>query len=368
MKLYPPQRVFFLLSAIVLAAGCATKQVSATYLLPAREIADVRNVDIIAIEATTSLTGNQAVEGDDGRISALARQMLASQFYRRGFYRVEDPIWGSTDGAAALGQIVMLGGSRHGYGTFMTEVAPAKATLKLDIALSYNIRSVTQRQTYKLVTTPYIIKRPTTAGGVGGVPFSIPDEANIRSRDVESSWDAWESIGSGRVHATLTPKGATEPVYSRDFTLVVPTMSGLNVPALQRAAMAALSPVVKDIVLDLSPTVETRHLTPGKGGDPRVVTLLEAGAVTDAIELIESIPAEELKVADLENLGIAHEIRGDYHSASDAYERALGKDPENEALRMKMLDLSRAAKAQKDIKASGAKTNADTSFKAPPSR
>ena len=101
MKHHAPVRVCVAALLTALTTGCATKQVTATYLLPAREVSDVRSVDILAIDATTTLTGNQAAAGGADRISALARQMLASQLYRRGFYRVEDAIWGSTDGAAA---------------------------------------------------------------------------------------------------------------------------------------------------------------------------------------------------------------------------------------------------------------------------
>ena len=371
MKHDLPLRVPLAILLTTLASGCATKQVTASYLLPAREVADVRSVDVLAIEATTALTGNQSVAGDAERISALARQMLASQLYRRGFYRVEDAIWGSTDGAAALGHMIALGGSRHGYGTLLTEASPAKAILKLEIDLDYSIEKISQRQTYELTTVPFIINKPKAEGVVGAalsVPVSVPDVANIQVRKVESSWGAWEGAGRGRIHATLSTKGTTEPVYVRDFTLKVPSQAGLEVPSLLHAAMSALSPVVEEIALDLSPTVETRPLILSEGGDSRAVTLLEAGAFIDAVDLIESIPTEELKVADLENLGVAHEMRGDYRAAAEAYERALGKEPENEALREKMLALTKAAKAQKDIRASGAKANADTSFKAPSSR
>ena len=95
------------------------------------------------------------------------------------------------------------------------------------------------------------------------------------------------------------------------------------------------------------------------------MTLLEAGAFADAIELIESIPAEKATIGDFENMGVAYEMMGDFRSASGAYERALAKAPENEALRDKMNTLAKAAKARKDVRESGAKTNEDTSFKAP---
>jgi tetratricopeptide (TPR) repeat protein len=102
-----------------------------------------------------------------------------------------------------------------------------------------------------------------------------------------------------------------------------------------------------------------------KGGDTRAVTLLQAGAFSDAIELIEELPAEKVTIGDFEKLGVAYEMVGDYKSASGAYERALGKDPENEALRDKMNALAKVAKAKKTVRESGAKANEDTSFKAP---
>ena len=93
--------------------------------------------------------------------------------------------------------------------------------------------------------------------------------------------------------------------------------------------------------------------------------MIEAGACSDAVELIEAIPAEKATIGDFENLGVAYEIMGDYKSASAAYEKALGKNPENEALRDKMNALAKAAKAKKAVRESGAKANEDTSFKTP---
>ena len=347
-------------AAVILVAGCKTHQVSATYLLPAREVADVRSVDTILIDATAKLAGNQAAADDAQRVAALARQMLAAELYRRGFYRVEDAIWGSLDGAAGVGHLVTLGGSRHGYSVFMTEESPAKATLKLEIDLSYNVEKSTQRQTYELTTTPYVIKRPK-----GLVPFSVPDPTATETRKVESSWDSWEWVGRGKLRVSLLPKNAAEPVYTRDFDLSVPSSAGIGVPPYLRAATAALAPAIKEIVSDISPSYEKRPLILSDGGDSRAMTLLEAGAFADAIELIESIPAEKATIGDFENLGVAYEMMGDFRSASGAYERALAKAPENEALRDKMNTLAKAAKARKDVRESGAKANEDTSFKAP---
>ncbi len=348
------------LSVAMLVAGCATRQVSATYLLPAREVADIRSVDILSIDATATLAGNQTAPDDAGRISALARQMLAAELYKRGFYRVEDPIWGSLSGAAELGRIITLGGSRHGYSVFFTEESPAKATLSLEINLSYNVEKTTQEQSYELTTTSYVIQRPK-----GLIPFSLPDPEATETRKVNSSWDSWEWVGRGNLRVTLTPKTASEPVYTRDFDLVVPSGAGIGVPPFLRVATAALAPVVAEIALDISPSSEQRPLLLSKGGDTRAVTLLQAGAFSDAIELIEELPAEKVTIGDFENLGVAYEMVGDYKSASGAYERALGKDPENEALRDKMNALAKVAKAKKTVRESGAKANEDTSFKAP---
>ena len=309
---------------------------------------DVRSVDTILIDATAKLAGNQAAADDAQRVAALARQMLAAELYRRGFYRVEDAIWGSLDGAAGVGHLVTLGGSRHGYSVFMTEESPAKATLKLEIDLSYNVEKSTQRQTYELTTTPY-----------------VPDPTATETRKVESSWDSWELVGRGKLRVSLLPKNAAEPVYTRDFDLSVPSSAGIGVPPYLRAATAALAPAIKEIVSDISPSYEKRPLILSDGGDSRAMTLLEAGAFADAIELIESIPAEKATIGDFENLGVAYEMMGDFRSASGAYERALAKAPENEALRDKMNTLAKAAKARKDVRESGAKANEDTSFKAP---
>ena len=71
-------RVCLAAAAVILVAGCATRQVSATYLVPARELADVRSVDILLIDADVNLAGNQTRADDAVRVAALARQMLAA--------------------------------------------------------------------------------------------------------------------------------------------------------------------------------------------------------------------------------------------------------------------------------------------------
>ena len=360
-------RLFASVLAALLAAGCTTRQVSAKYLVPAREVADVRSVDVLVVEAKVSLAGNQVAKGDSARVAALARQMLSSELYRRGFYRVEDDVWGSPGGAAGLAHAVVLGGSRHGYGTLVTEESPAKARLVLDIQLSYDVQKTTQKQTFELTTTPYVVHRPTAASesaGLSQVPFSTPDMQNITTRKVESSWAAWEASAKGKLRVSLEPKGAEEPVYTRDFSLSCPSAAGVGASPLVRVAAAALSPAVNEIVADISPSTNSRWLVLSKGGNDRAKTLIAAGAYPDAIELIEALPKESVTLGDLENLGVAYELVGDYSSASGAYERALAMDPENEALRMKMNDLAKAAKAKKTFRESGAKANSDTSFKA----
>ena len=82
------------------------------------------------------------------------------------------------------------------------------------------------------------------------------------------------------------------------------------------------------------------------------------------MERLENLPAERAVSADWENLGVAYEILGDFKSSSEAYEKALVLDPENPALVEKLEVLAKAVKARKDVRASGAVENADTSYKA----
>ena len=376
----------------VLLAGCATqKQVSVSYLLPARALDDVHSVDVLSIDPVVRLAGNQAGAGDDARVAGLARQMLSMKLYRGGYYRVVDDIWGSMEGAAAMGPILVQQGSRHGYATLMTEPAPTKASLRLDIDLSYNVQKTTSRQTFELKTVPYIIHTPGSGNGVsdkaanalsgsggGGtlstilqaaqkienlVPYSAPDEEHTTVQRVDSSWESWESGGSGRLVATIVPNGAKEPVYRREFTLSVPSSFGMDAPTLLRVAAAALAPALEEIVLDISPNTTVRHLDLNHDGDPRAVLLLEAGALSDAVEILDSIPVEEKSFGDWENLGVAREIAGDYKGAMGAYEKALVMKPEDEGLRAKMNSVSKTVMAHKALRSSGAKANADTTFR-----
>ncbi len=399
MKRAIPLRI--VLAAAALSAGCSTPaKVSATYLLPARALADVRSVDVLAIDPVVRLSGNVAGEGDGERIAGLAQQLLSMQLYRRGFYRTTDSLWGSMDGAAELGSLLVQTGSRHGYATLLAEPDPAKAVLRIEVDLSYDVRKTTKKQTFELRTVPYIIHRPGDGNGAVGktanalsgasgtipglgkiaavaqaaakieslVPYSLPDEESTTTERIESSWIAWESGGRGKMRVTLVPAGAEDPVYDRTFDLAVPSAFGLESPTLLRAAAAALAPALREVVLDISPNTEVRKLSLNRSGDDRGITLLEAGAWTDAIETIESIPEEGRTIGDWENLGVAFEVLGDYRAATDAYEKAVAMDPENPAIGAKMASAAKAAKSRKDIRASGAKANEDTSFRSTKSK
>lgn len=381
----------------VLLAGCATqKRASVSYLLPARALADVRSVDILSIDPVVRLTGNQAGAGDDARVAGLARQMLSMELYRRGFYRVSDDLWGSMDGAAAMGSILIQGGSRHGYATLLTDSDPAKASLRLEIDLSYDVRKTTSRQTFELKTVPYIIHTPGSGNGVsdkaanslagvpgGGtlssivntvqkienlIPYSTPDEEHTTVQRVDSSWDSWESSGKGSLVVTIVPKGAEEPVYRKKLPLSIPSSFGMDSPTLLRAAAAALAPALKEIVLDISPNTEVRKLDLNGDGDPRAVLLLEAGACLDAVEILDAIPEGERTFGDWDNLGIAREVLGDYKGALDAYKMAVMMKPEDMGLQAKMNAVSKTVMAQKALRDSGATTNADTSFRSDSSK
>ena len=378
-------------SALLLACGCASdKNVTASYLRPARAISNVHAVDVLAIDPVVRLTGNQATEGDDRLVAGLARQMLSMELYRRGFYRVTDDLWGSLDGAAAMGASIVQKGSRHGYSALLTDSDIVKATLRIEIELSYDIQQSRQTQTFELKTIPYDIHRPGAGGSSGmtpgqplmkpgagllstltqglpkldlPVPYSTPNLEAATSKRVESSWDAWESGGRGRMHVSLVPKDDAQPVYERDFNLVIPRSIGLSAFPLLRAASTALAPAIQEIVLDISPTSETRPLVINRDGDPRAVFLLEAGAWDDTVELVESIPEDKRTFGDWENLGIAFEILGDYQAAVDAYKKALDMNPGNEDVQKMKADVTKAAEARRKVRSSGAKTNADTSFR-----
>lgn len=385
----------------VLAGGCAApKAVTASYLVPPKALADVRSLDVLAIEATASLSGNQAAEGDDRRVAGIARQMLSMELYRRGFYRTTDDLWGSLDGAAFLGSALMERGSRHGYPTLVTDSGFAKATLRIDIELSYDVERSVQRQTFVLKTVPYLVHRPGEGNGkaekaaqelskassmIPGaeqlraladaakkieklVPYSEPDEESTTERRVEFSWDAWQAEGRGKVHVRILPNGSEDAVYDRTFDLDVPSSAGIGAPGLPRVAAAALAPVLRDVVADISPTSEKRNLSLNRAGDARAVVLLEAGAWADAEEILGDIPAEDFTAADWENLGVLREVLGDFKAALDAYEQAIALDPENEELRKKLEGAAKSAKARRILRESGAKANKDTSFQSGSSR
>ena len=380
-------------ASAALASGCASpKNVTATYLIPARALTDVRSADILEIAPVVRLSGGQAAPGDEERLAAYVRQSLSSRLYLGGFYRTVDPFLDSQQGAVAIGRVLMLRESRHGYSTLVPEGMGKKATLEIGIDLEYSAEKTTRKQTFELKTVPYIVNKPGEGGGAasklageassvpGGeklaalagavsaveslVPYSVPDPTAVETRRVETSWDAWVPEVSGRMTVRLVPAGASDPVYEREFPLSAPFQAGSDVPTFLRAASTAVSPALVEVVADISPRTEKRPLSLNADGDSRALLLLEAGAWPDAVERLESLPADRAVLADWENLGVAYEILGDFKGSSEAYEKALALDPENSALVEKLEALAKAAKARKDVRASGARENADTSYKA----
>ena len=380
-------------ASAALASGCAApKHVTATYLIPARALSDVRSADVLEIAPVVRLSGDQVAPGDEKRLAAYVRQSLSSRLYLGGFYRTVDPFLDSPQGAMEIGRVLMLRESRHGYSTLVSEGEGKKATLEVELDLEYSAEKTTGKQTFELRTVPYIVNKPGEGGGAaakiasesasvpGGeqiaaiatavavveslVPYSVPDPTAVETRRVETSWDAWVPELSGRMTVRLVPAGTSDPVYEREFSLTAPFQAGSDVPTFLRAAATAVSPALEEIVSDLSPRTEERPLSLNADGDSRALLLLEAGAWPDAVERLENLPAERAVSADWENLGVAYEILGDFKSSSEAYEKALVLDPENPALVEKLEVLAKAVKARKDVRASGAVENADTSYKA----
>lgn len=408
----------------VFIAGCQTPPIEADYVLPARKVADVSKVDVVTIKVDANVDGNMA--GNKAMNEALVRQMLSARLYQGGYYQVMDDLWGAKDGpdkmAAILSKAIDAG---HGYASYAVgEMIPdsercpncglpcakckglhkglkAKAELEVKIDLTLDTNEVVDEKEVVLATTPYVPGKVKE----GMPPTSVPNVAAIRKSKQKVQTKAFKTVAKGTVTARFNGIGGEKaPVkYANTFALPIckvetkvvnekpksalggfadaaksgivsaavaekgDDLASLGRPSQLAALAEALSPAIAEIVADISPYKETRKLVPIKGGDERVVTLLDAKAFKEAVEFVtEFVRSGNAVAADVENMGLALEAMGKFELAKKAYKKAAKMNPgrSSETAMAGVARMEKILAGNSAIAAAGAKKNAGIEFKA----
>ena len=351
-----------LTATIALLAGCATEKVTVDYVMPARAVADVSKVNVAAIRVKANVTGNMA--GDNKRNAGLVRQLLAMRLYKDGFYQVTDDIWATPEGASALEKAITEKDAGHGYAT-LSAMGQSDTKVVIDISLDLALDSnpVTKEIPFTLAAVPFKVK----PGKKGEAPTTAPDEKGTVVQNVKQKVTVYQTVAKGTLTAKFAgPDGKEAPMkYANTFQVSMPESDQFDSakPSQLKALAAAVSPAIEGIVADISPYRESRELVAIKGGDKRVVLLLNAKAFPEVVTVVEKLEQDDkANYADFENLGIAFEAMGEFFSARDAFAKAEKANPESASAKAGTQRVKDALAGKRAVKDSGAKQNKDTKF------
>lgn len=339
-------------------AGCATEPIKVDYVMPAKAIANVKAVDKVTIKSTAKVTGNLA--GDNKLNAGLVKQLLAMRLYKEGFYQVVDDISGDSEGASKLEAMLQEKDAGHGYATIMAgNQNDAKADITLDLEMSLDSNPVKKEIPFRLETINYKQVTDKKSGAPRGEP-TIPVVEKVKKPVT-----IYEIVAKGKLKVML--RGRKDPItYSCEFEIRMPEADQFDSaqPSQLKALAAAVTPAINGIISDISPYKETRDLVAIKGGDERVVLLLNAKAFPEVVTVVEELQVtRKANFADLENMGIAFEAMGDLLSARDAFKAAEDVNPESETAKAGTQRVKDALAGKDAVKESGAERNKDTKFK-----
>lgn len=305
-------------------AGCGIQPVKVDYVMPARAISDVKNVNVAAIRVNANVTGDLAT--DNAQSAELVKQLVAMRLYKEGYYQVADDLWCSPEGVTKVADILEPTASTgHGYATYSAAGQnQEKVILDINFSATLNVKPVEKKVTFSLQTIPFV-RDPVKPNKP---PTSHADAKAMTIEEVEKTVNVYESVATGTLTARFVGiDGGPAPVeYENTFAIEIPEAERgeLVKPTALKVLAAAVTPAVNNVVADISPYKETREITPIDGGDLRVLSLLQATAFAEAITLVEHLELAELATAaDYENQGIAFEATGDFSGAKFAYEKAV---------------------------------------------
>lgn len=347
---------------VAVIAGCATEKITVDYVMPAKAVTDVGKVNVAAIRVKSNVTGNLA--GDNDRNAGLVKQLLAMRLYKDGFYQVVDDIWATPEGASALEKAIAEKDSGHGYAA-LGAMGQSETKVVVDMALDLTLDAKPVKKTipFTLKTVPYKAKQVKK----GEIPVSEPDAKGIVVENVKQEVTVYEIVAKGTLKAKfLGPDGKPAPQeYENTFQISMPESDRFDSakPSQMKALAAAVSPAIDGVAADISPYKESRELVAIKGGDKRVVHLLNAKAFPEVVTVVEKLELiGKANYADFENLGIAFEAMGELFSARDAFAKAVKANPESVTAKAGAKRVGDALSGKKAVKDSGAKQNKDTKF------
>ena len=351
-----------MVAVAVMLAGCASEKIMVDYVMPAKAIANVKAVNKVTIKSKAKVTGNLA--GDKKLNAGLVKQLLAMRLYKEGFYEVVDDISGDSDGASKLEAMLQEKDVGHGYAAIIAgNQSDANADIALDLEMSLESKPVQKEIPFTLTTFNYVEDKETEKKT--GVPASKIDPKATVVEKVTKQVTVYEIVAKGKLKAMLN--GRKDPIsYSREFEIKVPETDRFDSaqPSQLKALAAAVTPAINSFVADISPYKETRALEAIKGGDERVVHLLNAKAFPEVVEVVEKLEVTgRANFADYENKGIAFEAMGDFFGARDAFDAAVKANPESATAKAGAARVKAALAGKKAVKESGAKQNKDTKFK-----
>ena len=348
--------------AVAFLAGCGTEKITVDYVMPAKAIADISKVNVAAINVKANVKGGLA--GDNKQNAGLVKQLLAMRLYKEGFYQVADDLWSNPEGASELEKMIKEKDAGHGYATLgAMGQGSEKVVIDLTLDLELDSKPVQKDMEYTLKTVPYKPKQVKE----GEVPVSEPDLKATQVQKVKQPVTVYELIAKGTLKAKFKGvNGKDAPAkYENTFTITVPEADRFDSaqPSQLKALAAVVTPAVNGVVADISPYKESRELVAIKGGDDRIVYLLNAKAFPEVVTVVEKLElVGKANFADFENQGIAFEAMGEFFNARDAYAKAEKANPESPTAKEGSKRVADALAGKKAVKASGAKQNKDTKF------
>ncbi len=375
-----------IVGASAIIVGCASEKIMVDYTMPARKVSDVSKINVLKINVQANVKGSLA--GDNAQNAALVRQLISDRLYSSGFYKVTDDIWGFSSGADKTKKLLAASSeSGHGYVSYATDggapvdaVCPKCGTIcpehtetpsgmkvkaQLDVVLDLELNSIKEKKdvAMTLATTPYLRAKPVK----DAPPTSAPDPTRVQSRTEKYPVVQYSTIARGKMTAKISGlDGEKAPVnYSGSFAIggkgAKPDVTDAA-PTQLKVLAAAVTPAVLELVADIAPYKVTKELVAVKGGNETVVTLLEATAFGEVIEVATELArGGKANFADYENLGIALEAIGHFEDARKAFKKAAKANPESASAKIGLKRVEDALAGKASVAASG-KANADTKF------
>ena len=93
------------LCAVALVTGCANERIAVDYLMPARQIEDVKGIRTLAIEsqaavkvAQTNAAGTTVAPEISLQAAGLLKQLVSARLYKGGYITTTDGICGTQEG------------------------------------------------------------------------------------------------------------------------------------------------------------------------------------------------------------------------------------------------------------------------------